>query len=104
MTTDPENMMVVRIDPELEDLIPQFMENTRKDLDDLARALAKNDSDTVRRIGHSMKSYGLGYGFEFISLKGKAIETAAVQSDLPAIHELLSELSDYLEKVKVICG
>jgi hypothetical protein len=104
MMSDAKSMMVVTIDPELEDLIPRFLENTRKDLADLSLALAKSDLDTVRRIGHSMKSYGLGFGFELISLKGKAIETAAVQPDPPAVHVLLKELEDYLDNVKVICG
>ncbi len=104
MTTDQEKMIVVTVDPELEDIIPLFMENVRKDMEAIAAALVQSDADTVRRIGHSMKSYGAGYGFEFISIQGKAIETAAGRLEPAAVQELLNELANYLDHVKVICG
>ena len=76
---DENNKLIVKIDQDLEDLISQFMENTRKDISSIGDALAKNDLETIRRIGHSMKSYGSGYGFDYISIMGKAIEAAAVK-------------------------
>jgi len=92
----------VKIDPDLEELIPQFMENTRKDVSSAAKALLQNDLETVRRIGHSMKGYGTGYGFEYISCAGGAIEDAAKNSDPLAIQQLLAEMTNYLDNVKVI--
>lgn len=96
--------IVVKVDPDLEDLIPRFMENTRNDLAAIGRALAENDLETIRRIGHSMKSYGIGYGFEHISTAGRAIEKAAVSHTLSAIEEHLSELNQYLDDVEVNYG
>lgn len=92
----------VKIDPDLEELIPQFMENTRKDVSSAALALSQNDLETVRRIGHSMKGYGSGYGFEYISSAGKAIEDAAKNSNASAISHLLGEMIIYLDNIKVI--
>ncbi|PKN06520.1 MAG: Hpt domain-containing protein [Deltaproteobacteria bacterium HGW-Deltaproteobacteria-7] len=102
MTTDKKNAIIVKIDPELEDLIPQFMENTRKDIDAIVKALSENDLGTVRRIGHSMKSYGSGYGFDDISKTGKAIEGAALSNNLSAVSECVNALTNYLNQVKVV--
>lgn len=99
-----ENKIIVKVDPDLEDLIPRFMENTRQDLDAIAHALTENDLETIRRIGHSMKSYGAGYGFEYISTSGRAIEAAAISRDLSAIEKCLSTFNHYLDHVEVIYG
>jgi HPt (histidine-containing phosphotransfer) domain-containing protein len=96
--------IVVTIDPDLEDIILQFMENTRKDVSTIACALSQNDPETIRRIAHSMKSYGTGYGFEFISQTGRAIEYAAVQQQWPEVQEHLNGLTRYLDEVKVVYG
>ena len=95
-------IIAVRIDPDLESLIPQFMENTHKDVSEIVHALSKNDLETIRRIGHSMKSYGTGYGFDAISAMGKMIEAAALKDDLLAVHNVLNEMTNYLENVMVV--
>lgn len=102
MTMDKKDGIIVEIDPELEDIIPQFMENTRKDISTIADALSENDGDTIRRIGHSMKSYGSGYGFDEISKTGKAIEEAALTNNLPAVKECVNALTIYLDEVVVV--
>jgi HPt (histidine-containing phosphotransfer) domain-containing protein len=99
---DENNKLIVKIDQDLEDLIPQFMENTKKDIDSINEALLKNDLETIRRMGHSMKSYGSGYGFDYISTAGKSIEAAAVKEDLPLIKQAVKELINYLDEVKVV--
>jgi PAS domain S-box-containing protein len=96
-----KEMLTVHVDPDLRDILPQFMENTRKDIDAIATALSQEDRETVRRISHSMKSYGIGYGFEFISKMGKAMEATAMNDQLQSIDELLTELKNYLDKVTV---
>lgn len=102
MTTDEKDAIIVEIDPELADIIPQFMENTRKDISAIVHALSGNDVETVRRIGHSMKSYGSGYGFNDISKTGKAIEEAALENNLSAVTQCVDALTIYLDEVVVV--
>ncbi len=96
--------VIVTVDPDLEDLIPLFMENTQKDMATISRALAEGDRQTVRNIAHSMKSYGAGYGFDYISMAGKAMEKAALEDNDAVIYEFINGLEQYLEKVKVVYG
>lgn len=102
MNNEMQDRIVVTIDPDLEDIIPQFMENTRKDISTIACALSENDLETIRRIGHSMKSYGIGYGFDEISAMGKVIEEAALKNNVSTVHEFTGKLANYLDKVTVV--
>ena len=50
-----DDKIIVHVDPELEDLIPGFLENRRNDVKSMSEALEQGDSGTIRVLGHSMK-------------------------------------------------
>jgi histidine phosphotransfer protein HptB len=92
----------VTVDKDLEELIPEFLDLTRKDLANLNDALAKNEIDTVRRIGHTLKGNGGGYGFDKISELGAKIEQLAKAGSPAEVPALLQELTSYLDRVEVV--
>ena len=94
----------VNVDPDLEELIPRFMENTMKDINNILLAASQKDHETIRRIGHSMKSYGIGYGFEYISEAGRTMEKAAIDGRFDTVLENVSKLKKYLDQVEVVYG
>lgn len=94
--------IVVEIDPDLEELIPGFLDNRKKDVDALNAAVDSGDFDTLRSVGHSLKGVGGGYGFAMITDIGADIEAAAKVKDMDTIKELISRLDDYLERVEVV--
>ena len=49
-----------------------------------------------------MKGAGGGYGFDYISEIGVAIEVAAKEKNTEDIRNWVNELSAYLEKVEVV--
>ena len=59
--------MVVQVDPELEDLIPGYLENRHSDVQSILAALERGDCETIRVLAHSMKGSGGGYGFDAIT-------------------------------------
>ena len=73
--------ITVHIDPDLEDIVPGFLENRRRDVQTLETALHQNDLKTIHVIGHRMKGDGGGYGFDAISMLGAALEQAATRED-----------------------
>ncbi len=97
----PEKI-VVSIDKDLEELIPGFLNNRRKDVNLLNEALANNKLDTLKSIGHSLKGVGGGYGFHQLSAIGEAIEKKAKAGETDGIPELISGMADYLDRVKVV--
>jgi hypothetical protein len=49
-----------------------------------------------------MKGAGGGYGFDYISEIGAAIEKAAKENNIEDLRRWVGELSIYLEKVEVV--
>jgi HPt (histidine-containing phosphotransfer) domain-containing protein len=106
MTTRPNtngvNALTVHIDPGLEDIVPGFLENRRRDVQTLETALQQNNLAQIHIIGHRMKGDGGGYGFDAISVMGAALEEAAAREDRDAIRRHTAELINFLACVKVI--
>ncbi|MBI4825762.1 MAG: response regulator [Nitrospirae bacterium] len=92
---------VVYIDPDLQDLIPDFMNSMKKEVEKIGAMLSKNDLNEIQRIGHSLKGTGGSYGFNEITDIGKEMEEAAKNSDKEAIIKLNSRLDNYLSTVKI---
>jgi HPt (histidine-containing phosphotransfer) domain-containing protein len=106
MTTGPnrnaENVIILYIDPGLEEIVPGFLENRRRDAQTLETALQENNLAQIHIIGHRMKGDGGGYGFDAISMMGAALEQAAVREDRDAIRRHTAELIDFLARVTVV--
>jgi HPt (histidine-containing phosphotransfer) domain-containing protein len=97
-----EEEIIVHIDADLEPIIPRFFELRHEDVEAINDNLEKADYETIMRIGHSMKGAGGGYGFDYISEIGMAIETAAKGKNKEDIKRWVDKLSIYLEKVEVV--
>ena len=92
----------IHIDRELEDLIPDYLENRGKDLLVYQQALERDDFDSIAVLGHSMKGSGGGYGFNDLSSIGRAIEKAAQSRDKESVHKSIINLTDFLNKLEVV--
>ena len=97
-----EEKIIVHVDADLEPIMPRFFELRCEDIEAINRNIEKGDYETIIRIGHSMKGAGGGYGFDYISEIGKAIEMAAKENNTEDIRRWVDELSIYLEKVEVV--
>lgn len=96
-----DEKIIVQVDPDLEDLIPGFLENRNSDVEKLRSALDDNDFVNLRSIGHSIKGVGGGYGFDLMSELGADIESAAKESNADDIREKINQLDDYLQRVEI---
>lgn len=96
------NSTIVHIDPDLEDIVPGFLENRRKDIATLQKALAESDAKTIQLLGHRMKGDGAGYGFQKISEIGDELEKAALRNDLPASKQHTDALAEFLSQIKIV--
>jgi HPt (histidine-containing phosphotransfer) domain-containing protein len=91
----------VTVAKDLADLIPVFMKNRHKELENLRVALAAADFEQLRQLGHRMKGVGNSYGFEHVSTLGKYIEDGARSGDRAALQARINEYQDYLSKVQI---
>ncbi len=100
--TEQNGKIVIRVDHDIADLIPGFLDNRRKDVVKIADALSRGDFEVPRILGHSMKGAGGGYGFDAITEIGAAIEAAAKAADPGSIREQVGKLETYLNSVEVV--
>ncbi|HKX39049.1 MAG TPA: Hpt domain-containing protein [Burkholderiales bacterium] len=91
----------VTVAKDLEDLIPTFMKNRKKELDALRVALAAADFEQLRQLGHRMKGVGVSYGFDQVSALGKSIEEGARRGDRALLEASIDQYGDYLAGVQV---
>ncbi len=93
---------VAHISIDLEDLVPEFLENRQQDVISLKEMAQGGDFDTIKRIGHNLKGSGGGYGFDEITEIGARIEEAAKENDEKVIIRETESLSDYLTNVTIV--
>lgn len=99
---DETGRNIVRIDADMEEIVPRFLEIRAEDVNAILKALGEGDYETIRRRGHSMKGAGASYGFAAVTDIGSSIENAAKIGASEEIRRLINELSAYLERVEVI--
>ena len=96
-----ENSHKVVVAKDLEDLIPVFLKNRRKEVDTLKVALASADFEQLRQLGHRMKGVGNSYGFGRVSDIGKQIEDGARSGDRAGLEASIAGYAEYLSRVEV---
>lgn len=96
-----DEKIIIQVDPDLEELIPGFLENRVADIAKLRTSLDDNDFVSIQSIGHSTKGVGGGYGFNLMSEIGSEIESAAKENDADKIREKISQLDDYLQRIEI---
>jgi HPt (histidine-containing phosphotransfer) domain-containing protein len=98
---EPIAPIVVEVERDLEELIPLFLEQRRKDRVTIARALDSGDFETLRLVGHGMAGAGTSYGFPEITAFGGVLERAALAHDGVEIARQATLFADYMDRVVV---
>jgi len=94
--------IVIEISKEIEDLIPMFLKTVNQNIATIKTAIAANDIETVRTLGHRMKGSGGGYGFAKVTELGKAIEDGAKSQNLESCSQANDQLADYMANIEVV--
>ena len=100
--SEVESAVTVRADPEIADLIQEFLQAMRSRPDTLAKALHARDYQVIRMLGHQMNGEGGTFGFDAISTFGAELEKAAFEEDDQTIRKTMEELISYLKRVHVV--
>lgn len=95
---------IIEVDSDLEDIVPGFLENRKKDILDLELFLKSEQYKEIERIGHKVSGSSGGYGFHLLGEISKKIEHIASKDeiiDILALEKLIAEFKDYVENVEV---
>ena len=92
--------ITVHVDAELEEIMPEIIENTYQDINTMLEALEQGEFETIRILGHSMNGVG-GIGLDGITEIGLSLEQAAKAENSEKIRNLMAQLLNYLERVEI---
>ena len=94
--------LVVQPDPDLADLIPDFLNNRRRDMTDINTAISRSDFEFIRRSAHTLKGICRPYGFIYLETLSKRLEVAGQDESLAEIKNVAAEMAEYLDRVQVV--
>ena len=97
-----ENRFRVEVDPDIADLVPQFLENREKDLLSLQELIVSKNASSISQLAHKIKGSAAGYGFEELSQIAASMEIAAKEENFILIQKLYKDAQDYLASVDVV--
>ena len=97
-----DRYIAVRVQKDLEELIPTYMANRAKEIATLRTLLAAGDYEQLGRVGHRMRGVGEPYGFDKVSALGKLIQDCAETRDHIGLERCVNEYADYLARVRIV--
>ena len=84
-------------DDEWAEMQEMYINHTSKELKNIKENLDSAAFDSLRTFGHNLKGSGGMYGFNEITSKGAAIESAAMNENLEDIRSHLDALEVFLK-------
>ncbi len=97
-----QNLREVEIDRDMEDIVPDYLENLGEQVTVFTHALSQGDFDKINMEGHKLRGSGGSYGFDMLTDIGKKLEIAAINHEQTDIQDQIKELSEYLNSIKVV--
>lgn len=92
----------VRVDSEMAELIPPFLDECRRELTAMEASLEGGDYDAIALVSHQLTGSGASYGFEFLTDASRRVEAGVRERDAAAIKAELASIRAYLDRVKVV--
>lgn len=92
---------IVKVDQDLADLIPQFIENRKKDIEELSGAISAKNEQLVAQLGHKIKGSSASYGFEELSKMAEDCEVAAKNKNLISVEHLISKMRTHFNEIEI---
>ena len=91
----------VIVDKDFIDIVPDYLQRRKEELFKLKNLVLDENFDEIKKIGHKMIGSGSGYGFDFITEKGRELETSAINKDKEKIIKIIEQLEDYLSNLDI---
>jgi HPt (histidine-containing phosphotransfer) domain-containing protein len=93
--------LTVTIDRDILDLAEGFLRHRRQQTPAARDAVARQDLQTLRRIGHELKGTAGSFGFGQLSAIGTRLEDAAETGNLQRCEKAVEEICDFLDRVAI---
>lgn len=91
----------VFVDSFLRDLIPQFLEYRKKDLDLINRLIEEEKFDEMVAVSHRLRGTSLNYGFVHLAEISLMLEKGALQKNASNAKQAISEMQRHLGSMDI---
>lgn len=88
--------IVVKIDADLQEIIPTFLENRHKDLITFEKAMETQDLPAIEAVAHKLAGNAGSYGLPDLGEIGAALERACQKEDAMEVQKLLLDYRNYI--------
>jgi PAS domain S-box-containing protein len=102
--TPADEDLLAKIDPDLLDLVPGYIQNRLRDVVACREHLEKGRFEEIRVLAHGMAGSGGAYGFDEITRIGRMLQTAARGLDGRTCSQSLDELDAYVRRIQAAYG
>ena len=92
---------VVKIDKDLEEIIPMFVDNRHKDIQEIRTHLENNDLTAIEVIAHKLAGNAGSYGFMDLSKIGADMEASCKTNDLDSIKAQFENYKNFMDNLVV---
>lgn len=92
---------VVKVEKDLEDLVPNFVANRKKDVKLLGDWIESQNFEEIRRMGHTLKGVCASYGFPQLGEFGKELEVHAKSENLGEISKIHQKMADFMNHYQI---
>lgn len=92
---------IVKVDPEIKEIIPEFLERRRNDVLKLREFLNSREFHNLQMMGHRLKSNSAGYGCFHLGTLGGRLENAALAESIEKAISAVDEIEDFLTNVQL---
>ncbi len=93
--------MLIKVSIDLEDILPKYLENRRKEVDELKAFLTSKDLDSLKTRGHRLAGNAPSYGMEALGSLGVKIERDVQNNDLTNMEGYIQEIENFLNTVEI---
>ena len=88
-----------QVDKDLQSLIPAFLKNRQKEVEELRLGLEQQDFQTLERIGHILKGVAPSYGFEKLGEYGSLLEVQSKAKAKAECTTIIENIAYYVKNV-----
>ena len=97
----PQERIIVEIDKDIEEIIPDFLKHRNEEINILKTALANRNFTEIQSIGHKVSGNAGSYGFDQLGTYGAALEKLAIEQNKNGINEQISNFENYLTSIEI---
>lgn len=97
----PETINVA-VDRDIIDLAESFLCNRRGQIEEWRKALADEDIDVLRRLGHDLTGTAGSFGLHELSRLARELEAGVADGDLAKARTTMERVIEFLDRVAVI--